>query len=223
MYWSTAVLTAQIVPLAAAACWPVSCWGNHVCFLFCDSSTVWFRGRLHTVHSLRSVRSTTVWHVTAETSWALSSHFYRNNHRSLSQLCVSEPVRSFEHHLRLLLITVTLTCWQHSETHSWRNNCKLLQNESCCTWRCLWYKCLQTWTVSRCCSAPVPVSAHRTSLASYLHSCRARKGLKKEPTAPLTDREQDENCKCANRNQTVKNKNMRNSVRDGVSGQVALC
>lgn len=159
-----------------------------------------------TVQGLRSVRSTTVWVVTAETSWARQlSAFYRNNHRSLSQLCVSEPVRSFQHHLRLLLITVTLTgwvltCWQHSQTHSWRNNCKLLQNESCRTWRCLWYKCLQTWTVSRCCTAPAPVSAHTTSLASYLHSCRARKGLKDVPTAPLTDREQDENCKCANRN-----------------------
>lgn len=122
---------------------------------------------------------------------------------SHSSVCLScerlqTPPETFTDHCH----TNRVTCWQHSETHSWRNNCKLLQNESCCTWRCLWYKCLQTWTVSRCCSAPVPVSAHRTSLASYLHSCRRCKGLKNEPTAPLTDREQEENCKCANRNGT---------------------
>lgn len=165
MYWSI-----------SADC-PSCCCSRTTCFLLRKPRvlpvlwqlSVWFRGSLHTVHSLRSVRSTTVWHVTAETSRALSSHFYRNNHRSLSQLCASEP-ETFTDHCH----TNRLTCWQHSETHSWRNNCKLLQNESCCTCRCLWYKCLQTWTVSRCCSAPVPVSAHRASLASYLHSSTQR-------------------------------------------------
>lgn len=63
---------------------------------------------------------------------------------SHSSVCLScerlqTPPETFTDHCH----TNRVTCWQHSETHSWRNNCKLLQNESCCTWRCLWYKCLQ--------------------------------------------------------------------------------
>lgn len=63
---------------------------------------------------------------------------------SHSSVCLSceklqTPPETFTDHCHANRVT----CWQHSETHSWRNNCKLLQNESCCTWRCLWYKCLQ--------------------------------------------------------------------------------
>lgn len=55
---------------------------------------------------------------------------------SHSSVCLScerlqTPPETFTDHCHANRVT----CWQHSETHSWRNNCKLLQNESCCTWR----------------------------------------------------------------------------------------
>lgn len=115
---------------------------------------------------------------------------------SHSSVCLScerlqTPPETFTDHCH----TNRVTCWQHSETHSWMNNCKLLQNESCCTWRCLWYKCLQMLLSSCSC-----VSSQ--NIVSIIFTLVSSTQGPEEPTAPLTDREQEENCKCANRNGT---------------------